>query len=240
MKYLYTLLFIGYFCSVTKAAEQTLTIVTEHWPPYIVQSSETTPEISGIVTDKIHAIFNHSAINYNITVYPWARSYYLAKDQPNTLIYSIFKTDQRSPHFKWFCPIHPKTPVNIYKLKTNKTDINQLITMKNSIIGVLRDDNSHNFMLKNGFIEGQNLLVSASEESNIKKLLNGKIDAVIQSRDALIYRIKDSKLKIDDFDIGFQLHKDSNTEHCMALSLNSDPKLVSAVEQAFSLWKKHN
>jgi polar amino acid transport system substrate-binding protein len=236
LKYYYSFFYIGYFCTFVQAKQLPLEIVSEHWPPYIVQSTDGNNEISGIVTNKIRAIFDNSPIQYQINVYPWARSYYLAKNKPNVLIYSIYKTPERTPNFIWFCPIHAKTPVNIYKLKKNKTDIGSLTSLSSAVTGVLRDDNSHNYMLNNGFIEGKNLTISSSEENNIKKLLKGRIDAIIQSRDALIHRIQQTDVTIDDFVIGFQLHQNTNTEHCMALSKNSDPAVVNAVKKAFNLW----
>jgi len=156
--------------------------------------------------------------------------------KPNVLIYSIYKTKQRTPHFKWFCPIHPSTPINIYKLKENKTDIKTLSSLKNALTGVLRKDNSHSYMLNNGFIAGRNLIISSNEENNIKNLLAGRIDAVIQSKDALIYRLQGTEFNINDFEVGFQLHQNMSTEHCMALSKNSSAEIISAVEKAFSLW----
>jgi polar amino acid transport system substrate-binding protein len=234
LKYLYALVLICYFCAPVQAKEPVLEIVSEHWPPYIVQSTDV--EVSGIVTNKIRAIFDNSPIQYKISIYPWARSYYLAKNKSNVLIYSIYKTPERAPDFIWFCPVHAKTPVNIYKLKTNKTDISNLASLSSAVIGVLRDDNSHNYMLSNDFIEDRNLMVSSSEENNIKKLLKGRIDAVIQSREALIYRIQHTSFTINDFVVGFQLHQNTNTEHCMALSKNSDPAVINAVKKAFNLW----
>ncbi len=238
LKYFYSLIFIGYFCAFSQAKQPSLEIVSEHWPPYIVQSTDANKQVSGIVTDKIRAIFDNSSIQYQINTYPWARSYYLARNKPNVLIYSIYKTPERTPNFTWFCPIHAKTPVNIYKLKTNKIDISSLASLTSAVVGVLRDDNSHSYMLSNGFIQGRNLAVSSSEENNIKKLLKGRIDAIIQSRDALIYRIRHTDFTIDDFVVGFQLHQNSNTEHCMALSKNSDPVVVNAIEKAFNLWRR--
>ncbi|WP_085299817.1 substrate-binding periplasmic protein [Cognaticolwellia mytili] len=236
MRLLYTLIILSYFCAHVQAKEPVLEIVSEHWPPYIVQGTDVNDEVSGIVTNKIRAIFDSSPIQYQINVYPWARSYYLAKNKPNVLIYSIYKTSERTPNFIWFCPIHAKTPVNIYKLKKNKTDISSLSSISSAVVGVLRNDNSHDYMLNSGFIEGQNLTVSSSEENNIQKLLRGRIDAIIQSKDALIYRIQHTNFTIDDFVVGFQLHQDTNTEHCMALSKNSDPTVINAVKRAFKLW----
>lgn len=238
MKYFYSLFVIGYFSAIAQAKEPTLEIVSEHWPPYIIQNSNANYNVTGIVTAKVREIFDNSPLQYQISTYPWARSYYLAKNKPNVLIYSIFKTPERSPYFKWFCPIHPQTPVNIYKLKTNTTNINTLASLSDAIVGVLRDDNSHHYMLNNGFVDGKNLAVSANEESNIKKLLKGRIDAVIQSRDAFIYRLKGTGFTIDDFMMGFKLHENSSTAHCMALNKNSDPVIISAVEKAFTQWTK--
>lgn len=230
-----------FFISSIQAKELTLEVVSEHWPPFIIQNFDkkndiSAQKVSGIVTQKIHHILSTSKINYTIKTYPWARSYYVALNKPDVLIYSIYKTKERTPHFEWFCPVHEQTPINIYKLKSNKSDISSLSTLGNSIIGVLRSDNSHTFMLKHNFVEGESLIVSSSEESNIRNLLNKRIDAVIQSKESLIYRLQNTSFTIDDFDVGFELHQNKNTEHCMALSKSSSPEMIAAVKRAFNLW----
>lgn len=217
-----------------------LEVVTEHWPPFIIENNTAKQNVSGVVTKKINKILNSSQIPYRITVYPWARSYHLAMTKPNVLIYSIFRTPEREPNFHWFCPIHQQTPVNVYKLKSNVTDISKLMPLKQAAIGVLRNDNSHTYMLKHGFKEQQNLIVSGSEETNIKNLLNGKIDAIIQSREALIYRLKNTGFSIEDFEVGYQLHQSGNTEHCMALSKSSSEDVRLAIEKAFKNWRNES
>ena len=91
-------------------------------------------------------------------------------------------------------------------------------------------------MLKHNFVEGESLIVSSSEESNIRNLLNKRIDAIIQSKESLIYRLQNTRFTIDDFDVGFELHQNKNTEHCMALSKSSSPEMIAAVKRAFNLW----
>ncbi len=44
---------------------------------------------------------------------------------------------------------------------------------------------------------------------------------MIQSRQALIYRLQDTGVTINDFAVDYQLHQNMNTEHCMALSRHS-------------------
>ena len=240
MKYLVFLLGLFFSTFANSTDPERLEIVSEHWPPFIVQIDSTTQHVGGLVTEKIKQIFDNSAIPYQIMVYPWARSYHLAKTKPNVLIYSIFRTPEREPYFHWFCPIHEKTPVNIYKLKNNAIDISTLAPLKSAAVGVLRNDNSHTYMLKNGFKEKQNLIVSSNEETNIKNILNGKIDVVIQSRDALIYRLKNTGFTIDNFEAGYQLHKSNSTEHCMALSKSSSEDVRLAIEKAFKNWRNES
>jgi polar amino acid transport system substrate-binding protein len=165
-----------------KAKPLTLKVVSEHWPPFIIQDTDDTLGISGIVTKNIKAILDPANIDYTMCIYPWARSYHLAITKPNGLTYSIYKTKQRAPYFEWFCPIHKQTPVNVYKLKANQTNITTLAPLNKAIIGVLHNDNSHNDMLNKGFIKGHNLIVSANEELNIQRLLKGRNDAVIQKK----------------------------------------------------------
>jgi polar amino acid transport system substrate-binding protein len=239
LKYLSFIILTVIFLFSAEAKEPNLKVVSEHWPPFIIQKSAANSFVSGIVTDNVRDILAHTNLSYQIETYPWARSYHLAKTKPNVLIYSIYKTKQRGPNFEWFCPIYKRTPINLYKLKSNASNASSLDSLKSSVVGVLRDDNSHNFMLNSGFKDGVNLAVSASEEVNIKKLLKGRIDAIIQSREALIYRLKGSGYNIENFTEGLQIHQDFDSEHCMALSKDSSPDVILAVDQAFNKWLKN-
>jgi polar amino acid transport system substrate-binding protein len=239
LKFLLSVLLIFSVFSV-KVTALNLEVVSEHWPPFIIQNPDNKNDISGSVTKIINDILAPSDIDYTIKIYPWARSYYLALNKPNVLIYSIYKTEQRTPHFEWFCPIYAQTPINIYKLKKNNTDISSLATLSDTVIGVSRNDNSHNYMLEHGFVEGRNLIVTSSEENNIKNLLNGRIDAVIQAKESLMYRLQGTGFSIDDLTVGFKLHSNDNTEHCMALSKSSSPEMISTVKKAFNSWLVNN
>ena len=94
-----------------------LEVVTESWPPFIISGQD----VSGIDTDRVRKILNDTGINYTIKIYPWARSYYLATNKPNVLIYSIHKSKQREPLFHWYCPTHKSTQINAYKIMTLHT-----------------------------------------------------------------------------------------------------------------------
>lgn len=230
------------FCSLyfvllptVSAKHQKVKVVTEHWPPYIYQGNDS---VQGQVTTAVREILSIAEVSGDISIYPWARSYHLARSSANTLIYSIFKTPEREPLFHWFCPIFNSTPIKAYKLTSNPKDISTLSALRNRTIGIMRNDNSHKFFLKNGFEEGVQLDISANEETNITKLINGKVDVVIQSEDSLRYRLAQQTDVTLDITEGFVLHDNQHAEHCLAMSKQSDPALVNQIDIAFKKWRK--
>lgn len=222
------------FTSTTFAQQIDLQVVTEHWPPYIIQAEQ--PE--GIVTTRVKQILNNTNLSYEINLYDWAKSYYLAKSQPNTLIYSIYRSPDREAHFHWFCPIHAPTPIYAFKLASNEANIDTLESLKKHRIGVMRGDNSHEYFLNNGFLNGVNLYVSSTEKANVAKLLSGEIDVVIQSKVSLEYRL--ALLGASDVNVesGYKPHKKEPLGHCMALSKNTDKAIIDEVTRAFQMWQK--
>ncbi|WP_170309697.1 substrate-binding periplasmic protein [Litorilituus lipolyticus] len=236
MKYFFLIYLAIFYSSFGQAKDLELEVVSESWPPFIIADKE----VSGIVTDQVKEILNKSGINYHINIYPWARSYHIAITKPNVLIYSIYKTEERKPHFHWFCPIHKATPIHIYKLSTNKIDVNSLAALKKAVVGIMRGDNSHQYLLDNGFKDGINLDVSANEETNLLKLLNGRVDVVVQSEESFRYRLNNLGEKDIDFLAGLTIHKGKQAEHCMALSKGTDPQIIKQVSHSFEQWKKAN
>jgi len=234
MKYAKLLLIPTLYVSATYGQHVDLHVVTEHWPPYIIQAEQ--PE--GIVTTKVKQILDHTDLSYEISLYDWAKSYYLAKSQPNTLIYSIYRSPDREEHFHWFCPIHEPTPIYAFKLANNKADIETLESLKQHRIGVMRGDNSHEYFLNKGFLNGVNLYVSSSEKANIAKLLSGELDVVIQSRASLEYRL--NQVGASDIEVvaGYKPHKKEPIGQCMALSKNTDKAIINEVSRAFRIWQK--
>lgn len=222
------------FSFTVQSTEIELRVVTEDWPPFILKGQE----VSGIVTQNIREILAYTDIKYSIDVYPWARSFHLATTNPNVLIYSIYRTKQREAKFHWFCPLYKSTPIHVYKLASNKIDIDSLEALKSSVVGIMRGDNSHNYFLKNGFEEGVNIDLSSNEETNLKKLIKGRVDVVIQSRESLNYRLELLGAKELNLISGLEISKGASAEHCMALSLATNTETMTKIRKGFEQWQK--
>lgn len=216
---------------------ESLSVVTENWPPFNYLDAD--GQVDGEVTANVKEILQLAKLEYSIQLYPWTRSYRLALQKPNVLIYSIFKTEKRTPLFHWFCPVIQSDAARIYlyKLKSNQTQIDSLDDAKSLHIGVMRDDNSYQYLLDNGFVEGENLDVATDEYANLRKLLVGRIDLVAQSNQAMEYRLDKLNADANRVTPVLELHPEDWGRQCMALSLKSDPELLSTLRTAFRQWQ---
>ena len=222
--------------SASQSNEIELEIVTEEWPPFIVNGQE----VSGVVTKNVREILQFTDIKYSINVYPWARSYHLATSNPNILIYSIYRTKQRESQFNWLCPIYKSTPIHAYKLAKNEINIDSLEGMKKGVVGLMRGDNSYSYFLQKGFQEGVNIDSSSNEETNLKKLIKGRVDVVIQSKESLNYRLESLGAKKLNMVSGMAIGHDQSLEHCMALSLGTKTEIINKLKKGFEQWQKIN
>ncbi|NQZ21225.1 MAG: transporter substrate-binding domain-containing protein [Colwellia sp.] len=229
------LLIIFLLCTSTvQSSEDELKVVTENWPPFIIKGKV----ISGIVTKNIKEILAFTDIKYSIKLYPWARSLHLAKTKPNVLIYSILRTKQREAKFNWICPIYKSTAIHVYKLASNEINVNSLESIRTGVVGVMRGDHGYSFFVQKGFEEGINLDLSSNEEINLKKLITGRVDVVIQAKESLSYRLKSIGANNLNLVSGLAIGEGESVEHCMALSLGTKPETINKIRTGFKLWQK--
>jgi len=172
----YTFLFI--FLNTLYANE--IEVVTESYPPYQWMENET---IIGPSTEIIQALIKKVGIDHSLKLYPWARSYYLALNHENILIYSIRRLKEREKLFKWIGVIQ-KNNVYFWKIKTRKDiTIKSFDDAKKYKIGTLNKDAKSLFLQSHGFIRDQNLVVLNDNERIIKLLYAKRTDLLIDSTD---------------------------------------------------------
>ncbi|MEE9418668.1 MAG: transporter substrate-binding domain-containing protein [Desulfatiglandaceae bacterium] len=155
------------------AFAQELKIVTENYPPY---NYEENGKVKGVSTEIVRAVLKEMGLNIKITVYPWARTYRLALEEPNTLIYSIARTPEREHKFKWVGVIAPADQVLLSLKERTDIKLNNLDDTRKYKIGTVRDDVIEHHLLSNGFKVGKNIDRCNNYNSNIKKLLRKRID----------------------------------------------------------------
>lgn len=116
MKYLWVVALMYFSIFAQTAGAQGLAVVTAVWPPYVYEEDQ---KIAGMATEIVRAVLDNSGIKAEISVYPWKRATTMAKDQLNTMIYPIFRNEERDPHFIWAVPMF-NARVSLHKLKKRK------------------------------------------------------------------------------------------------------------------------
>lgn len=185
------------------AGEQSLNttiFVTEELLPFNFHSDD---EVKGIGVDALLASLKAVGVERkpeDIQFFPWARAYYLARQQPNTCLFVTYRSPQRESQFKWVGPITDFRVAVISSTKTVPTDgFPDLLFRK---VGVLRGSFGHQLLLSKGFptdrIEG-----SASVGNLLEKLEYGRIDVALTNDKAAQFGMRELEMDWADYRTDF-------------------------------------
>lgn len=150
---------------------QSITVVTEEYPPYNFQDGSA-KKISGMATEVVEEVLKRTKIAYKLDIYPWARAYQMAQDAPNVLIYSIGRNEKRENLFKWVDVIAPYD-VYLYRLTSRpEVKVSNMEGIKHYKIGAVRDDVRAQYLEK----AEVPLDLVIEDSANAKKLASQRID----------------------------------------------------------------
>jgi len=149
-----------------------ITVVTENSAIQYMKDGK----VLGPTTELIRAMLTNTGFTHDITIYPWARAYAIAQKQPNVLIYSMVRTPEREPLFKWGRELL-NADLQVYRLKT-RVDVTpkSQSDMRNYTMGVVRSSIVHKTLQDKGFT---NLHIVSKIEINLKQLVSGKLDLFV-------------------------------------------------------------
>lgn len=202
-----------------------IVVVTEDLSPFNYLKNN---EIKGSSTRLVKHILEQGNFDYNILVFPWARSYKLALTQPNVLIYTINHTQERHNKFHWILDIPILMEINFYALKSAELTDLTLDELKNLRIVALNDSVNDSFITRQGFTKISR--VSQMKQS-IGMLKKGRVDIIISSLHSLFRAIENSScsmLQLDKIDIAFA------SKPAIAMSLKTPQDTVDKIKQAYS------
>jgi polar amino acid transport system substrate-binding protein len=205
--------------------------VTEEYAPYTYESQN--GEASGIITEIANAIIAKAGLHIRTSIYPWARAYKIASKEPNTLIFSIFRTPEREELFHWIGPVIPSVDICLYKLK-ERTDI-RLTSLKDArqyMISVVRDTIFHTYLLEHGFNGNTNIDAQADPLQNLKLLFFKRVDLVFAEEFENAAQLRELGLPLDQMEKTLCL-PELKTEFYVAISKQTSKNIVQKLQAAF-------
>ncbi|HAQ74589.1 substrate-binding periplasmic protein [Stutzerimonas nitrititolerans] len=102
------------------AAEETINLLTQNFPPFSMavdgKNFAREDAISGIDAEVVAALFKRAGVPYAMTLrFPWSRLQQLAEKTPGFAVFSLSRTPEREPRYKW---VGPLSEIQIVLLKT--------------------------------------------------------------------------------------------------------------------------
>lgn len=210
------------------AAAEPYQVVTEEWAPYnYVENSQ----LTGMTTEIVRAIMAQTGDDFEVVLQPSMRATQILRTRPKTIMFSLFRTPEREPLYKWVGPIVEES-IHAYQLADAPpiTSLEQLlrapqITTRHA--GLVPQ------MLKSlGF---NNLDKSATESKLLyRMLLAGRTNIIVGDTDAgVAYYSRQLKIPAGTLRrIPIELYRSSLY---IAFSVDSDEQVIakwaSALEQ---------
>jgi polar amino acid transport system substrate-binding protein len=161
------------------AAMPGLRIITEEYPPYNYTQGG---EFTGLSTEVVRAVLEELDIDAEFEVNEWEMSYRIALSEPNVLIFSIGRNEERENLFKWVGEITPSERIFLFALKSrverNQIEISDLDSAKDYRIGTTKNDFREQYLVGRGFKVGDQLVRGELVHNNMRNLFWGKVDLV--------------------------------------------------------------
>ena len=206
-----------------------LRVVSERLKPLVFRNPDS-DEIIGAAANMVKDMLAQSDITHTMEMLPWSRAYYIAKNDPNVLIFMIARSPSREEEFIW---LHRYFTLNfyLYGLEERKQEFSHPeMDYTKARIGVIRNDFTHTELQRKGFT---NLIAVDDDKSLSQMLMRGRIDFVCSSSFGMAYfelgqllgsvaTYEATKLPLQSVPIYF------------ALSKNTDQRIVNRLTQAIT------
>lgn len=224
------------FFSLTLHAEakwESLDFITEEFPPYNYTESGIARGITVDILLEAAASAGLPIARRDIRSLPWARGYQMARKGPGVMLFSMTRTEERGPQFKWVGPIMPSRIVLLAR-KDRQLQIKQPADLSAHRIGVIRDDVGHHLLNSLGIKDNQ-LQISASAIQLANLLHNSRIDLWAYDETTAYWFIRNLDMHSHDFT---PVHVLKESAMYYAFSLDTDAVQLTRLQNSLNALKQ--
>ena len=198
-------------------------LYTENFPPYSFKQQS---KVSGFAVEYVEAIFNQAEIPYKVELYPWARAFRSAQEEPNTLVFSTVRTAAREPLFIWLGPIQQ---IEIYAWFAKGY---QQSTKRPRVVA-LRDNALINVLLNENNVNPTNLIQVTSIKQAFGMLVRQRAEITYAAEN--MWQVVKQELSPDELANIERGHLVKLVPAHMAIHKNSDPRDIERLRRAYEV-----
>lgn len=212
------------------AAGATLQVVTEDSSYSSLNNGKVVGTASAIVEQTLSLA---GVTDYHMALYPWARSYDMARLEANVLIYPIIRSPEREALFHWVGKLDQVTPM-FYKMRERRdVTVHSLQDARNYTVGVVRNDARQEYLESRAF---KRMVVSATNVDNLRKLVSGQVALLPMPEREAREQCRVLNIAYEDLESVYTLDELSNGLY-VALSLSTPVETVQRITSAFAQLK---
>ncbi len=184
MKNIIVGMFLWCVIATSAFAEKTLHVITDPWPPYIIDENR---QQAGFEYQVMQEVLQQLGYSMSYQSYPWRRAIVMMKTQQADAILGIFKSDEREAYL-WFPDTAFVETAYVFFVRNDQPfNYMGLKSLTGKRIGIIRG-----YYYTDEFDTATNFEKDPvpSLKQNLKKLVSGRIDLVIDNRDVGLYVAK--------------------------------------------------
>ena len=218
-------------------ADVQLKVVTAHEPPFnYTDASDKTEaqgaDVKGFSPDIVREILARTGHQAELQITSWERTYEELKTEPNVALFTMAHTPTRENLFAWVGPLANSNSILYVKKGSNLRVKNLFDARKLPSIGVIPADSKEQFLQSKGFT---NLDYSPDWTSVFRKLLDGKISAMVMTDIDLPVTARLAGLNPDDFEPACDLFV---TRLYIGMSKSTPPAILQQWQDALDGMKR--
>lgn len=183
-----------------------LNFMAENYPPanYMREG-----ELVGVSVELLHEIWSHLALpDRKINVVPWARGYLELEQHPNSVLFTMSRTQERESNFKWVGPLFFSTHVLISKKEApfkirNKEDVFEYS------VATIRGDVSERLLREFDYPDEKMTKVTDIKQAFLM-LKNDRVDLIMLSIHGFHHILSSEEESRRDYKIAWQVNKIGN------------------------------
>ena len=205
-----------------------LQLLTEDYPPLTFKQDG---EVTGLVTDIVKEICSRNNVPANILLAPWSSAYATALVNPNVLLFSAERTEQREDLFNWVGPLGQNTTIFYARKGAGITVKNLDDAKKIKAIGTITKWFSEQYLQGQGF---SNLESSPLPSATITKLMEGKVDLAVFTDITIPEIAKNAGYSMNDIEPVYAIMK---SYFYIAISLGTPTETVDRWQKTLDAMK---
>ena len=172
-----------------------------------------------------------AGIEYQLDFMPWARAYQIAESTENTIIFSMIRNPEREHKFHWLLPVSQVLQTFVGKSNHTSKEQYSLSHIKKHLTVAIRNTLAHNTLLRNGFIEGENLYVVSKLDTALQLFFDNKVQFIFIEPNVVRKHLPRYQLVNSDIVLGPIFGKAIKKSY-IAINKNVSPNILKKLKES--------